>query len=227
MKELLEQGIIGDLKLIRTSQNSFASRYDWQTLLYREGGAMRNNLAHSIEQIMDLASNDELPKIHSKLAIWNSVGDAEDYVHISIEYANGLLCELECNPADAYNDSPLFYLYSTRGTTKVFPTRILVKYYLDGESPISVLDHKSLHSGDGKPAYCSYSIVWHEEEITLHADIWNAFGKITNRFYHALYDHIFNGGELFMKPEHVKAQAAIMCEVERHNPLELKFDKPE
>lgn len=54
-----------------------------------------------------------------------------------------------------------------------------------------------------------------------------AFGKITNRFYHALYDHIFNGGELFMKPEHVKAQAAIMCEVERHNPLELKFDKPE
>ena len=99
---------------------------------------------HSIEQIMDLASNDELPKIHSKLAIWNSVGDAEDYVHISIEYANGLLCELECNPADAYNDSPLFYLYSTRGTTKVFPTRILVKYYLDGESPISVLDHKSL-----------------------------------------------------------------------------------
>ena len=141
--------------------------------------------------------------------------------------ANGLLCELECNPADAYNDSPLFYLYSTRGTTKVFPTRILVKYYLDGESPISVLDHKSLHSGDGKPAYCSYSIVWHEEEITLHADIWNAFGKITNRFYHALYDHIFNGGELFMKPEHVKAQAAIMCEVERHNPLELKFDKPE
>ncbi|MFQ9441245.1 MAG: hypothetical protein ACLR13_09795 [Acutalibacteraceae bacterium] len=53
MKELLEQGIIGDLKLIRTSQNSFARRYDWQTLLYREGGAMRNNLAHSIEQIMD------------------------------------------------------------------------------------------------------------------------------------------------------------------------------
>ena len=30
-----------------------------------------------------------------------------------------------------------------------------------------------------------------------------------------------------MKPEHVKAQAAIMGEVERHNPLELKFDKPE
>ena len=57
--------------------------------------------------------------------------------------------------------------------------------------------------------------------------MWNAFGKITNRFYHALYDHIFNGGELFMKPEHVKAQAAIMCEAERHNPLELKFDKPE
>ena len=28
-------------------QNFFARRYDWQTLLYREGGAMRNNAAHT------------------------------------------------------------------------------------------------------------------------------------------------------------------------------------
>ena len=213
MKELLEQGIIGDLKLIRTSQNSFARRYDWQTLLYREGGAMRNNLAHSIEQIMDLASNDELPKIHSKLAIWNSVGDAEDYVHISIEYANGLLCELECTPPTRITTVPYFICTVHAAQRKYSPPVSLSNIIWTVRVP----------SRCWIISLCTAATA----EITLHADMWNAFGKITNRFYHALYDHIFNGGELFMKPEHVKAQAAIMCEVERHNPLELKFDKPE
>ena len=71
MHELLEKKVIGDVKLVKACQNSFARRYDWQTLLYREGGSMRNNAAHSIEQIMHLANSDEIPKIYSHMAIWN------------------------------------------------------------------------------------------------------------------------------------------------------------
>ena len=58
MKKLLDKKVLGDVKLVRARQNFFARRYDWQTLLYREGGAMRNNAAHTIEQIMDLAGSD-------------------------------------------------------------------------------------------------------------------------------------------------------------------------
>lgn len=46
MKKLLDKKVLGDVKLVRARQNFFARRYDWQTLLYREGGAMRNNAAH-------------------------------------------------------------------------------------------------------------------------------------------------------------------------------------
>ena len=49
MKKLLDKKVLGDVKLVRARQNFFARRYDWQTLLYREGGAMRNNAAHTIE----------------------------------------------------------------------------------------------------------------------------------------------------------------------------------
>jgi len=48
MLELLGKKVIGEVKLVRARQSFFDRRYDWQILLYREGGAMRNNTAHSL-----------------------------------------------------------------------------------------------------------------------------------------------------------------------------------
>lgn len=227
MTELLDKKVIGDVKLVRARQGGFARRYDWQTLLYREGGSMRNNAAHTIEQIMHMAGSDELPKIYSKMEIWNSVGDAEDYFFIVMEYSDGKRFEMEFNPSNAYADGCLFDIYGDHGAMRVFPNRIDYKYFLDEECPMYELDHKSLHRPDGGPAYCSNNIVWHEESVALAADQMNAFGMCSSGFYHDLYDHMVNGKELFMKPEHVKAQIAIFNEVERQNPLEQKFTQPE
>ena len=227
MKELLAQKVIGDVKLVRACQNSFARRYDWQTLLYRDAGSMRNNAAHSIEQIMDLADSDEMPAITSHMAIWNSVGDAEDYMFCRMHYSSGEIYEMEVNPSDAFaGEQPLFKIFGTKGTMKVFSNKITYKYYLDEEVPTPELDHRSLHKADGTPAYCNNALVWHEEEIAVEADFWNAFTKCTNRFYHAWYETLVNGGELFMKPEHIKAQIAIFREIERQNPLIYKYEKP-
>ena len=109
---------------------------------------------------------------------------------------------------------------------RVYSNKIQYKYFLDSETPEPVLDHKSLHKADGSPSYCDNHIVWHEENIDLDADVWNSFTKCSNRFYHAFYDHLVNGAELFMKPEHVKAEIAIFNEIERQNPLKMKFTKP-
>jgi hypothetical protein len=109
---------------------------------------------------------------------------------------------------------------------KVYNAKIVYKFYKDEEVPTPVLDHKSIHKEDGSPAYCNNQLVWHEEEVELQADVWNAFGKCTNRFYHAWYETLVNGAELFMKPEHIKAQIAIFNEIERQNPLIYKFEKP-
>ena len=228
MKELLGKKVIGDVKLVRACQNSFARRYDWQTLLYRDAGTMRNNAAHSIEQIMDLAESDEMPKITSHMDIWNSVGDAEDYMFCRMHYSNGVIYEMEVNPSDAFaGEQPLFKIFGTKGTMKVYNQKIIYKYYVDEEVPAPTLDHKSLHKEDGSPAYCNNQLVWHEEEVALDADVWNSFTKCSNRFYHAWYETLVNGAELFMKPEHIKAQIAIFNEIERQNPLIYKYDKPD
>ncbi len=228
MKELLDKKVIGDVKLVRACQNSFARRYDWQTLLYRDAGTMRNNAAHSIEQIMDLAGSDEMPRITSHMDIWNSVGDAEDYMFCRMHYSNGTIYEMEVNPSDAFaGEQPLFKIFGTKGTMKVYNQKIVYKYYVDEEVPTPVLDHKSLHNAQGAPAYCNNQLVWHEEEVALVADVWNSFTKCSNRFYHAWYETLVNGAELFMKPEHIKAQIAIFNEIERQNPLIYKYNKPE
>ena len=229
MVRLLNEGLIGQVKFTRASSNSFSRRYDWQTLLYREGGAMRNSASHTIEQIMVLAGSDELPQITSRLEIWNSVGDAEDYLFATMKYSNGKIFEVEVNPGNAYGDGCLYEIYGSNGTMKVYPEKIMVKYFLNEECPMFALEHKSLHGPDGSPAYCTNNIKWHEKVVELDstADIMNVFGQCTGRFYHDWYDHLVNGGELFIKPEHIKAQIAIFNEIERQNPLKVKFSKPE
>lgn len=227
MLELLDSQILGEVKLVRARQNGFSLRYDWQTLLYREGGALRNNAAHTIEQIMHLSGSDELPRIYSKLEIWNSVGDAEDYVFAVMEYSNGMRFEVEVSPSDAYSDDMLFELYGTRGTMRVYSDKIQYKYFLKQECPRPLLDHHSLHDANGDPAYCSNPIQWYEEEVSVTSDVKNVFGECTNRFYHDLYEHMVNGAELMIKPEHIKAQIAIFEEIERQNPLVQKYQRPE
>lgn len=171
-------------------QNFFARRYDWQTLLYREGGAMRNNAAHTIEQIIDLAGSDELPESHSCMEIWNSVGDAEDYMFATMKYSNGTVYEVEVNPSDAYADGCLFDIYGTLGTMKVYSSKIQYKYFDPEECPMFALEHKSLHNPDGSPAYCTNNIKWKEETIALDPDMMNVFGKCSSRFYHDWYEHL-------------------------------------
>ena len=51
----------------------------------------------------------------------------------------------------------------------------------------------------------------------------DAFAHGTSGYYHRLYDHMVNGGELFIDPAHIKTEIAIFEEIERQNPLVQKF----
>ncbi|MBQ6698091.1 MAG: Gfo/Idh/MocA family oxidoreductase [Oscillospiraceae bacterium] len=222
MEEIMKSGILGDIKLVRARWNGFARRYDWQTLIARDAGAMRNTGPHPFEQCIWLAGTDEMPKkIYSRLGVWNSVGDAEDYVFASLEYENGPIFEIEINPSDPYNDGWMYRVYGDRGAMRVGGNKIEYQYYLENESPQPVLDKKSLHDEKGDPCYCSDKIVWHKEELEFTGD---AFDYGTAGYYRRLYDHMVNGAELFIKPEHIIPEIQIFEEIERQNPLEVKFD---
>ena len=221
MEEVLKSGVLGDVKLVRGRWNGFNRRYDWQTLIYREAGAMRNTGPHPFEQCIWLSGTDDMPKnIYSKLQIFNSVGDAEDYVFAIMEYDNGPRFEIEINPSDPYNDGWFYRVYGDRGALRASAKVVEYQYYLESECPQPVLDQKSIHDENGKPCYCANTIQWHKETIELTGD---AFAYGTSGYYHRLYDHMVNGGELFIDPAHIKTEIAIFEEIERQNPLMQKF----
>jgi len=223
MENIIKAGTIGDLKLVRATFSGFSRRYDWQTLIYRDAGAMRNTGPHPFEQCIWLAGTDDMPSnIYSKLEIWNSVGDAEDYVYASLEYPNNARFEIEINPSNPYTDGWLYHVYGNRGAMRVSAKKIEMQYYLESENPQPVLDEKSLHKEDGTPSYCMDPIQWKKEEIELTGD---AFEYGTSGYYHRLYDHLVNGGPLFIEPAHIKTEIAIFEEIERQNPLTQKFFK--
>ncbi len=226
MEEIINSGILGDIKLVRVRFNGFSRRYDWQTLIYRDAGCMRNTGPHPFEQCMALAGTDEMPKIYSRLEIYNSVGDAEDYCFAILDYGNDKpKFEIEINPSDPFNEGCLYRVYGTRGAMKVYSNKVEYQYYLESECPQPVLDEKSLHDENGNPSYCVDPIEWHKESVDLAADIANQFTGATGEYYKRLYDHMVNGGELFIKPAHIKAEIAIFEEIERQNPLTQKFFK--
>lgn len=221
MEKIMQSGVLGNIRLVRGRWNGFSRRYDWQTLIHRDAGAMRNTGPHPFEQCIWLAGTDEMPKhIYSKLEIYNSVGDAEDYVFAILDYEKGPRFEIEINPSDPYNDGWLYRVFGDRGAMRVSATKIEYQYYLESECPQPVLDRKSLLNADGNPSYCVDPIQWHKEEVTIGSDI---FKHGTAAYYQRLYDHMVNGGELFIKPEHIKTEIAIFEEIERQNPLVQKF----
>lgn len=228
MTKLLDQGIIGEPKLFRVKQSYFSHRYDWQTLLYRDAGSLRNNAAHYIEQCMTLGGSDEIPQIYSREEIWNSTGDAEDFAFVVMKYSNGRTFEVEVNPGDAFgSEKPVYEIYGTQGTMQVFSSKIRVKYFTYAEGINDALDHYSLHDKNGNPMYCNNKIVWHEETIEVKGEVWNSFTGLTSEFYHTLYETLVNGAPMFMTAEHVKAQIQIFNEIEKQNPLEVKFERPD
>lgn len=221
LEEILKTGVLGDIKLIRCTWNHFARRYDWQTLIRNDAGAMRNTGPHPFEQIIHLAGTDDMPeKIYSRLQIFNSVGDGEDYVYASLEYPNGKRYEIEINPSDPFEVGPIYRVYGDRGALHLTSKNVKYQYYDEAECPQPKLVFESLHDENYKPSYCKDEIKWHNVEEEITGDV---FSHGTSGYYHRLYDHMVNGKELFIKPEHILTEIKIFEEIERQNPLEKKF----
>jgi len=221
MQKVIDSGVLGNIRLVRAKWNGFSRRYDWQTLLRRDAGAMRNTGPHPFEQAMRLAGTDDMPEVYSRLEIYNSVGDAEDYVFAILDYGpDKPKFEIEINPSDPYNDGYVYRIYGDRGALKTTMSKMEYQYYLEEECPQPKLDPNSLHDENGNPCYCKDNIKWHNETVDMADDVFYA-GAL--RFYNKLYDHLVNGGELFITPEHIKTEIAIFEEIERQNPLERKF----
>ena len=82
--EIINSGVLGEIKLIRISWSGFTRRWDWQTSRAFGGGQLYNNGPHLIDYGVELFGEAEDPKVCAILRNCLSSGDAEDEINVTL-----------------------------------------------------------------------------------------------------------------------------------------------
>ena len=127
LKEILKEGLLGPLFMIKRATSNYERRNDWQAFRRNGGGMLNNYGAHYIDQAMNIADS-EAEKISCSLRVAASMGDADDVVKAIIETKNGILIDIDINQAAAIA-LPEWYVFGKNGSMKWENNAWHVRYY--------------------------------------------------------------------------------------------------
>lgn len=113
LKQLIEDGAIGNPFTIRRYITQFSKRTDWQTELKYGGGYLNNWGAHIVQPLLGLA-NSPVAHLSGHLQQVLNGGDGDDNFLTVIQFENGILGIAEY--AQAVEGLPSFLIQGTCGT---------------------------------------------------------------------------------------------------------------
>ena len=105
LQEILRQGLIGPVYMIKCALTGYSRRNDWQALQRYGGGMLNNYGAHQIDKLLSL-SGSRARRVSCTLRVVASLGDADDVVKVVIETENGTILDLDINMASAHPMPP-------------------------------------------------------------------------------------------------------------------------
>ena len=217
VKEIINSGVLGELIEVDIQFNSYARRWDWQTLDSFNGGGLRNTGPHPLDQALNiLDSYDEMPNVFCKMNLVNTFGDANDYCKLILTAPGKPLIDLSISSCDAY---PCFTykIHGKTGGLKGNMQHIDWKYFDPAQAPRQHLIRQSLSQPDGTPAYCSERLPWVEE--SWDGDPNAVFNVSVGTYYNMVYNYLVNNGPLKITLKQVRQQIAIFEEAHRQNPI--------
>lgn len=219
-REIIESGIIGDIKQISIRYNGFGRRWDWQTMQSKVAGGLYNTGPHPVGFALGLLDFDDNARVvYSKLDSVLNSGDSDDYAKLIIATPGRPTVDLEISNLDAFSDYNI-KLQGSRGTYKCTTKKWQMKYIVEGENPDRPLIRESLKDENGLPKYCSEQLIKHEDggEFTG-----SAFDSAVSLFYHDLYARITEGREMRVTPTHAAKIISVIETAHAANPMPLKF----
>lgn len=105
LQEILRQGLIGPVYMIKRSNSGYDRRNDWQAFRKNGGGMLNNYGAHYIDQSLYL-SGSRAKRISCSLRTIASLGDADDVLKAVIETESGIILDVDINQAAAQTLPP-------------------------------------------------------------------------------------------------------------------------
>jgi predicted dehydrogenase len=100
LREVIAQGIIGPVFMIKYFEGMYRRRNDWQAFKKFGGGMLNNFAAHSVDALLHLVTSSALRVTCTTRRIV-SLGDAEDVVKMMIETENNIILDMDINMASA------------------------------------------------------------------------------------------------------------------------------
>ena len=218
--DLARSGKLGDIKQISIRYNSFARRWDWQTLQKKCAGSTYNTGPHPIGMALGFLDFDKNARVvYSKLDTALTSGDADDYAKILSAAPNKPLIDVEISSIDAYSDYNV-KVQGTRGTLKADTQAYEMTYLLEGENPDRPVVEEFLQDSEGNPLYCTEDLIKHVESDRFSG---TAFDVGTAKLYEQLYYKITEGKEMTVTPEMASKVISVIETVHAQNPLPLKY----
>ncbi len=213
IQRVIESGVMGRIVQIRIAFNGFARRWDWQTLQEFKGGNLLNTGPHPMDQALCLL-DWKMPSVHCIMDRANTYGDAEDHVKVLLRREGSPTIDLEISSCDPYSDD-MYRVYGTRGGLAGGAGGIRWRYFDPADAP----EQRLLRSPLPGPSYCREELPWTEESWAPDEAEKQAFTYMSRAFYDHIYDVLREDAPLFITPEQVAVQVAVMEECHRQNPL--------
>ena len=160
LRALLAKNLIGDVYLIKRVCSWYSRRNDWQAYQKNGGGMLNNYGAHYVDQALSLAGAPAR-RIRCALRALVTVGDADDFVKLTIETGNDMVLDIDINMAAAL-PSPSWQVFGRRGAMsledddKVWRVRYVEAAALPPLSPQQGLAAEERRYGNGE------TIPWRE-----------------------------------------------------------------
>ena len=116
LQELMAEGVIGKVFMIRRVVSSFATRCDWQTERRYAGGYVMNWGAHIVDPPA-LLMNSRVESVYGKMRQTINPGDTEDLFMAIMTLADGTIVQAEYSVS--VEEIPNWFIQGDRGTIVV------------------------------------------------------------------------------------------------------------
>ena len=156
----------------------------------------------------------KMPSVHCVMDRANTYGDAEDHVKVLLQSDGSPTIDLEISSCDPYSDD-MYRVYGTRGGLAGGASGIRWRHFDPADAP----EQRLLRSPLPGPSYCREELPWTEASWAPDEEEKQAFTYMSRAYYDRLYDVLREGAPLFITPEQVAVQVAVMEECHRQNPL--------
>ena len=213
VRSVIDSGVLGRIVLVKIASNSFARRWDWQTLQEYDGGSLRNTGPHPLDQALQLFGTDSMPRVSCVMDRATTFGDAEDVVKLIMSGPGRPTIDIEICCCSAYNPYT-FQVNGTHGSLAGTTEHLEWKFYKPEEAPKQTLTREPL---PGR-TWCSEELQWHAGSWDRPQDV-GLFDSMASDFYRNLYDALVEKKPLEVLPRHVRQQIAVIEECHRQNPL--------